>query len=49
MIRLIIVDDQKILLEGLKKIFEGQRHIEVIGPFPEVEEEAAKVHEGYWN
>lgn len=30
MIRLIIVDDQKILLEGLKKIFEGQRHIEVV-------------------
>ena len=27
----------------------GQRHIEVIGPFPEVEEEAAKVHEGYWD
>lgn len=30
MIRLIIVDDQKILLEGLKKIFEGQRNIEVV-------------------
>ena len=30
MIRLLIVDDQKILLEGLKKIFEGQRHIEVV-------------------
>ena len=27
----------------------GQRHIEVIGPVPEVEEEAAKVHEGYWD
>lgn len=27
----------------------GQRKIEVIGPFPEVEEEAVKVHEGYWD
>lgn len=27
----------------------GQRKIEVIGPFPELEEEAAAVHEGYWN
>lgn len=27
----------------------GQRNIEVIGPIPEVEEEAAKVHEGFWN
>ena len=27
----------------------GQRHIEVIGPIPEVEEEAAAVHVGYWN
>ena len=27
----------------------GQRHIEVIGPIPEVEEEAAAVHAGYWN
>ncbi len=27
----------------------GQKKIEVLGPFPNVEEEAAKVHEGYWN
>lgn len=27
----------------------GQRNIEVIGPIPEVEEEAAAVHVGYWN
>lgn len=27
----------------------GQKDIKVIGPFPEVEEEAAKVHEGYWD
>lgn len=27
----------------------GQKKIEVIGPFPEVEEEAAAVHDGYWN
>lgn len=27
----------------------GQRKIEVIGPFPELEEEAAAVHQGYWN
>lgn len=27
----------------------GQKEIEVIGPIPEVEEEAAKVHEGYWD
>ena len=27
----------------------GQRNIEVIGPIPEVEEEAAAVHAGYCN
>lgn len=27
----------------------GQKEIEVVGPIAEVEEEAAKVHEGYWN
>ena len=27
----------------------GQRNIEVIGPIPEVEEEAAAVHAGSWN
>lgn len=27
----------------------GQRKIEVVGPIPEVEAEAAKVHEGYWD
>lgn len=27
----------------------GQKDIEVIGPFPEVEVEAAAVHEGYWD
>lgn len=27
----------------------GQKDIKVIGPFPEVEEEAAKVHQGYWD
>ena len=34
MIRLMIVDDQKILLEGLVKIFEGQSHIEVVSALP---------------
>lgn len=27
----------------------GQKAIEVLGPFPAVEDEAAKVHEGYWD
>lgn len=27
----------------------GQKPIRVIGPVPEVEEEAAQVHAGYWN
>lgn len=27
----------------------GQKDIKVIGPFPEIEEEAVAVHEGYWN
>lgn len=27
----------------------GQKDIQVLGPFPEVEVEAAKVHEGYWD
>ena len=27
----------------------GQKDIQVIGPFPELEEEAAEVHKGYWN
>lgn len=27
----------------------GQKDITVIGPFPELEAEAAEVHEGYWN
>ncbi|MFV0503362.1 MAG: nucleoside deaminase [Lachnospirales bacterium] len=27
----------------------GQKDIKVIGPFPALEEKAAKVHEGYWN
>lgn len=27
----------------------GQKKIEVIGPFPEVEEEAAEVHKGFWD
>lgn len=32
-----------------RKIFAaGQKPIEVLGPFPEVEEEAAEVHKGYW-
>lgn len=26
----------------------GQKEITILGPFPEIEEEAAKVHEGYW-
>lgn len=26
----------------------GQKNIQVIGPFPEVEQAAATVHEGYW-
>ncbi len=33
-----------------RKVFAcGQKDIEVIGPFPEVEVEAAAVHEGYWD
>jgi tRNA(Arg) A34 adenosine deaminase TadA len=27
----------------------GQKEIQLIGPFPEVEAEAAAVHQGYWN
>lgn len=27
----------------------GQKDITIIGPFPELEAEAAQVHEGYWN
>ena len=27
----------------------GQKDIEIIGPFPELESELIKVHEGYWN
>lgn len=27
----------------------GQKDIEVLGPFPDVEDEAAAVHEGYWD
>lgn len=27
----------------------GQKAIQVIGPFPELEAEAAEVHQGYWN
>lgn len=27
----------------------GQKEIEVIGPFPELEAEAAEVHQGYWD
>ncbi|OJG25027.1 hypothetical protein RU98_GL001128 [Enterococcus caccae] len=27
----------------------GQKDIQVIGPFPEVEQAAADVHQGYWN
>lgn len=27
----------------------GQKDVQVLGPFPEVEVEAAKVHEGYWD
>lgn len=27
----------------------GQKPVEVVGPFPELEEEAAAVHEGYWS
>ena len=27
----------------------GQKQIQVFGPFPEVEEEAAAVHEGFWD
>ena len=27
----------------------GQKDIKVEGPFPEVEEEAAEVHKGYWD
>ncbi|MGL5438081.1 MAG: nucleoside deaminase [Lachnospiraceae bacterium] len=27
----------------------GQKEVQVIGPFPELEAEAAEVHQGYWN
>ena len=27
----------------------GQKNIEVVGPFPELVEEIAEVHKGYWN
>lgn len=27
----------------------GQKQIKVIGPFPEIEEEAAAVHQGFWD
>ena len=27
----------------------GQKDIEVVGPFPELEEELLEVHKGYWN
>lgn len=30
-------------------LVDAERNIEVIGPIPEVEEEAAAVHTGYWN
>lgn len=30
-------------------LVDAERNIEVIGPIPEVEEEAAAVHAGYWN
>ena len=33
-----------------RQVFErGQKDITVLGPFPEVEVEAAAVHEGYWD
>ncbi|MDO7787356.1 nucleoside deaminase [Desulforamulus aquiferis] len=27
----------------------GQKQIEVVGPFPEIEQEVVKVHEGFWD
>lgn len=30
-------------------LVDAEGNIEVIGPIPEVEEEAAAVHVGYWN
>ncbi len=30
-------------------LVDAEGNIEVIGPIPEVEEEAAAVHTGYWN
>lgn len=30
-------------------IARGQKNIEIVGPFPSLEAEAAKVHEGYWD
>ncbi|SER59809.1 tRNA(Arg) A34 adenosine deaminase TadA [Isobaculum melis] len=30
-------------------IARGQKNIEIIGPFPHLEVQAAKVHEGYWD
>jgi len=33
-----------------KEVFtRGQKNIEVVGPFPEVEELILKVHQGFWN
>jgi len=33
-----------------REVFKGgQKNIEVSGPFPEVEDEVVKVHEGYWD
>jgi len=35
-------------LSAQQIIDRGQKPIQIIGPFPEVEEKARKVHEGYW-
>jgi tRNA(Arg) A34 adenosine deaminase TadA len=35
---------------GAEKIISaGQKDIKIIGPFPEMEEEIAEVHKGFWN
>lgn len=34
---------------GAEKVIQaGQKHIEVLGPFPEVEEEIVALHKGFW-
>ncbi|MDO5649726.1 MAG: nucleoside deaminase [Gallicola sp.] len=36
-------------LSSREVISRGQKEIEILGPFPELEEELLEVHKGYWN